>query len=386
MKLTRIIRNTPVTFLNQEVLYIDMKVLTEKTRNILRLWKDEHNIQEMADITTLIYDKIRNNYFKHFWRKGYLNRNSKGRYILNSKGKLKINQDLNFLKSEDVILKLSKKKYNNKEIKKELEKKLNLKLTHSSIFTKVSHLRKIHKIKDRRIKEINDVKINKDFYEFLGLVLSDGYIGKYEIGFSNKDSSLISHYCEIINNKWNQKFYKRKRENGLTEISIYSIKLVNLVNEFLNNKKSFSDKIMKKENYYNSFLRGLFSGDGCIAVSISYRKSKEKWRVEYFVSLAVFNDKIIPFIIRILKIKGYNLTFNKNYIFFHKKEDIKKFYEEIKFIEGVKIRKSNYWNGFEKNKVLDYIANNISEDYKLKELVKENDKENIINHIKEQII
>jgi intein/homing endonuclease len=158
---------------------------------------------------------------------------------------------------------------------------------------------------------------------------------------------------------------------------------VALVNKFLNKKESLSDDILNgKINYQNCFLRGLYSGDGCIAISITPRK--EKWRVEYFISLAVFNDKLMPSLIGLLKSLGYNPVFDKNQIRMHKKEDIKKFYKEIGFIKGGKIRQSQYWRGYEKNQVLKYVANYMGSDNELKGL-KKGTKEEIIKHIKTQL-
>ncbi len=355
-----------------------MRTLKEKSRNILKSWSNEHNIQEIANSHNLTYNEIRNNYFKPFWRKGYLDRVSKGRYILNTKGKSKIKRDIEFLKSENIILKLSKKGLSNNEIKR----KLKIKLTDSSIFSKIYRLKQNHTIDNRRIKKIDKIKINKNFYEFLGLILSDGYIGKYNIDFYNKDISLLLYYYNITKN-WGQKTYQRIKDSGATEIALYSIKLVRLVNKFLNNKKSLSDEIIKNEAYQNYFLRGLFSGDGCAAISITYRNSKNRWRVEPFIALAVFNNNIMPQLLNLLKSKGYSPTFDKNCIRFSKRKDIKKFYKEIKFIKGCKIRQSKYWRGFEKNQVLKYIAN--FPDKSLKCYLTK-DKNQIVSHIKKKLI
>tara|TARA_Y100000310_G_scaffold266828_1_gene278516 strand:- start:9847 stop:10932 length:1086 start_codon:yes stop_codon:yes gene_type:complete len=358
-----------------------MRVLLKKTRDILKLWSKENSIKDVSNIMGIPYKKLIDNYLKKFWKNDYLDKISKGRYILNKKGKSKINQDLNLLKLESLLLKLSKKRFTNEEIKKELKSKLNLELTDSSIFSKISRLRKLYEIKHRRIKEIN-INIDNNFYEFLGLILSDGYIGKYEVVFTNKDYNLISYYKSMIK-KWGQKTYQIKGESGASRLSTCSINLVALVNKFLNKKESLSDDILNgKINYQNCFLRGLYSGDGCIAISITPRK--EKWRVESFISLAVFNDKLMPSLIGLLKSLGYNPVFDKNQIRMHKKEDIKKFYKEIGFIKGGKIRQSQYWRGYEKNQVLKYVANYMGSDNELKGL-KKGTKEEIIKHIKTQL-
>lgn len=361
-----------------------MRVLLDKSRIILERWSEEHNIGEISKLVNLTYDQVRNNYFKKFWKKGYLKRVSYGRYIINEKGKSKINFDLKVIKSRQMILELSKNKFSNQQIKSELKRKLGMDLTDSTIFSRINLLRQDHEIKHRRIKEIN-IKIDKSFYEFLGLILSDGYIGEYNIDFYNKDPSLISYY-ETLMNSWNQKFSKRFKESGVYEISVYSINLVSLVNKFLFNKKRFSDDLLNADKEIkNNLLKGFYSGDGSVFFSLSYRKSKEKWRIEPRVSLAVFNSRIMQDTLFILKALGYNPTNDENNINLNKKGDIKRFSREIKFIEGGKSN-SKYYGSFSKNQILKYIATHLDNDKTLKKLIKEPSKEPIVNHIKNRLI
>ncbi|MAG52387.1 MAG: hypothetical protein CMH62_00320 [Nanoarchaeota archaeon] len=359
-----------------------MKLLTEKTKDVLNLWLKEHSIKEISNITGIANKRINDSYVKRFWKNGYLDRISKGRYILNEKGKEKLNQDINFLKSENLILKLSKNGCTNHEIKNKLKTELNLDLSNSSIFSKIHRFKKSDKIGDRRIKNIDSIKIDKNFYEFLGLILSDGYIGRYEVIFSNKDNSMVSNFEKLIR-KWDQNLYQIEGESGAIRSALFSVKLSELVNSFLNDKRYLSEKILNggfvKQNY---FLKGLYSGDGCIAVSLRMRKKIVL--IEFFISLAVFNEELTPSIVKLLESKGYNPKFNKTHIRMQKKEDIKRFFKEVKFVKGAKIRKSKYWNGFEKNKLLDYVVNYMQKDNKLRNL-RRTTKEKVIEHIKKQL-
>lgn len=362
-----------------------MPNLKEKTIEIMKIWRTEHNIKEISVMVNESYEIIRNNYFKQFWKNNYLIRVGRGKYILNQKGEERIKENLKNKKADDLILKLSKTRKSNKIIKKELKTKIGVTITDSSIFSKIYRLRKKENIPKRNLKEINKIKINKDFYEFLGLILSDGYISKYCLDFYNKDQSLLNYYKKIVNEN-GLVTKERKKESGVTAQTIHSIKMVKLVNKFLNNKNELSEKITKvNKKHQKHFLKGVYSGDGSICLSLSYRKSKKRWRVEPFISLAVFNDKIIHSIVEILEENGFNPRKSKDTINLNKKKDIKRFYDKIRFINGSKIRKSKYWNGIEKNKVLKYSVCYLNKDIKLKHLKKQGEKEQIINHIKERL-
>lgn len=358
-----------------------MRVLLDKSRRILKLWEKEHNIREISDLMGLTYDAVRNNYFKKFWKKGYLDRVSYGRYILNERGKKRIDLDLKIIQSREKILELGKKKFTNAQIKKEIKDNFGLNLTDSSIFSRIHLLKKEHYLKNRRIKEIS-IPLDEKFYGFLGLILSDGYIGEYNVAFYNKDSKLLSYY-EGLMESWNQNFLKRIRDSGVYEISVYSIRLVSFVNKFLNNKKHLSRGLLEaKKVLQTNFLRGFYSGDGSVFFSLRYRKKYCRWYLEPRISLAVFNKRIMEDILLILNNLGYSPKHDGNNINLNKKKDIRKFFREIGFIEGGKISGSRNYNGFSKNQMLKYVANKMEGDEKLKYLLNEDSKEQIINHIK----
>ncbi len=361
-----------------------MQILTKKSRDILECWSEEHNIREISKLSNLKYDIIRNNHFKYFKKCDYLNRISKGRYILNKKGKDKLNKDLIQLESEKIILETSKKKASNKDINKILYKKLNQNMTDSALFSKIYRLRKKHNIIRRHIKEINKINVNKSFYEVLGLISSDGYISKYYIEFSNKDKRMLKEYRDIAIG-WGLKSSERISGNNGTLITIHSINFVNLINKYLNNKKRLSKEIIYGERkLQNAFLKGLFSGDGCVSISISFRKNSNTWRVESCVSLAAKNENIKYPAYIMLKNLGYTPNLGDKNVWIRKKEDISKFRKEIGFVGGSKIRKSKSFKGLEKNKLLDYVVKNLQKDRILKKLKTQKDKEKIVNHIIEE--
>jgi|TARA_B100001971_G_C18149389_1_gene514950 hypothetical protein len=62
-----------------------MRVLLKKTRDILKLWSKENSIKDVSNIMGIPYKKLIDNYLKKFWKNDYLDKISKGRYILNKK-------------------------------------------------------------------------------------------------------------------------------------------------------------------------------------------------------------------------------------------------------------------------------------------------------------
>ena len=108
------------------------------------------------------------------------------------------------------------------------------------------------------------------------------------------------------------------------------------------------------------------------------------WRVEPCVSLAIKNTEIKNQVSQIFKNKGYQPNVGNKNIWLRKKNDILRFYKEIKFIEGSKIKKSKGFRGLEKNKLLAYIVKHLEIDKTLKELKKQKSKEKIVNHIREK--
>ena len=113
---------------------------TKKSLEILNSFENVQNIQSVADMFGTTYDVIRNNNFKHYWRKGYLHRVGKGFYILSENGKNKIKEIEGLYGINKIILRSAKQGKTNEEIIEIVNNQYGKKLTHSAVYSKIYHL------------------------------------------------------------------------------------------------------------------------------------------------------------------------------------------------------------------------------------------------------
>lgn len=101
------------------------------------------------------------------------------------------------------------------------------------------------------------------------------------------------------------------------------------------------------------FLRAAFSCDG--GVNLYVYKDKKSKSLRHNVFLACHHPKLQQDYCDLLKVLGIQprLLLKDNKIRIEKREDLEKFHEEVHFLDGVNItRHSKYWEGWEKNTVL----------------------------------
>ena len=106
---------------------------TKRGLEILKSFRSKQNIQSVADIFDTTYDIIRNNYFKRFWRAGYLIRIRYGYYIISEKGIDKIKDMEMCYRINNFILTQAKRGKSNKEIITVIHEKYNKSLSCSTI-------------------------------------------------------------------------------------------------------------------------------------------------------------------------------------------------------------------------------------------------------------
>jgi len=107
---------------------------------------------------------------------------------------------------------------------------------------------------------------NKHFY-LLGLIASDGYIKKrHGIAFTNTEKRLIEKFKRIYKELF--------PENNVTEIKIDNVYHVHVSNpilheiaSYLNIKEDPCGVVRFKEDHISNYMRGVFDGDGCAALS-----------------------------------------------------------------------------------------------------------------------
>lgn len=112
--------------------------------------------------------------------------------------------------------------------------------------------------------KINPFEQNSEKQQyFLGLLASDGYIGKKVIKLKLKDKELVEEYAKFLGHD-----IQVKEEKSPTGI-MYRVNFANrLTIEYLNNLGLVEKKSLilnYKGELTNHFIRGVFDGDGCVS-------------------------------------------------------------------------------------------------------------------------
>jgi intein/homing endonuclease len=164
--------------------------------------------------------------------------------------------------------------------------------------------------------------------------------------------------------------------------------LSDFIFSLIGKKQKLPDKIINGSiKLKKAFLKGYFSGDGGVCLSISLESRRKKRLIfssNIFISCKPL--KIRKELAHLLTSIGYNPTIGSSSIIISRKDNLSKFYNEIKFINNSIItRNSRYWHGFEKNQLLNYIINNLRNDKKLKLMFYNNTKEEVIKYIHKRL-
>jgi len=217
--------------------------------------------------------------------------------------------------------------------------------THSSV-AKISRTFKREKIDNFtrwRRKMINQglIKVNYsplqrsgDLAELIGVILGDGYIGKFPRTevlaiFSNSNNSgFVRRYSQLIRKVFNKKpnIYKRKDSNCI-KISIYQKDLSKRLGISAGPRKNQDIKIphwiLRNKEYLKRYLRGLYEAEGSFCI--------HKPTYTYKFLFANRNKSLLENVYRILKILGFHPHKSKYKIQISKKEEVYKIRELIKF-------------------------------------------------------
>lgn len=135
---------------------------------------------------------------------------------------------------------------------------------------------------------------DKDFYRFLGYLLSDGYISENEIIFSNSNKNLIEDYIRIFKKLFNKDVYVwRNKKTGTINVRCRDKEVIEFLKE--NVKEIFEKRIpsivftANKEDA-KEIVKGLFFGDGHY---YTYSKNKEKGKIRRIVFS--FAEKLLAY-------------------------------------------------------------------------------------------
>jgi intein/homing endonuclease len=196
---------------------------------------------------------------------------------------------------------------------------------------------------DRRKVECN---IPKDFSielaELIGLIFSDGCINWDGTSFYNKDVALLNRFQYLAFEVFNlNKPHKRERRPGFFEINYYSMDMVGFLNKLIHRKSLIPEQIWGgSKDIKTSFLRGYFSGDGSVILSVPNKKFYHKFQINSFLHLACRRMNITKIIGEIFESLGYHVIIRNDGLQIHKFKDIFNFYREI----GLDLKRIKYLN------------------------------------------
>ena len=158
------------------------------------------------------------------------------------------------------------------------------------------------------------------------------------------------------------------------------------LNKLIQNKRVIPTQILKgNKDIKTSFLRGFFSGDGCVVLSVSHQKFYKKLQIHSHLFLACRRLSITKNIASIFESLGYKVLIRWDGLMISRFEYILKYYNEIGFINKSKIANySRHWSGFEKNQVLRYIATSMRGDSKLSNL-RYGERKDIVKYIQNKL-
>jgi hypothetical protein len=131
----------------------------------------------------------------------------------------------------------------------------------------------------------------------------------------------------------------------------------------------------------NKFLQVVFSADGSVSLGVRWHKKNKSWEIRRRVELTCKHPELRNDFFELLKFSGFSPRISGSNITLEKKNDILKFAQEIRFIEGVRIGgDSKNWKGFEKNQILDFAVRTLN--FTKKDLENFNTKEKVIDFFK----
>ncbi len=221
---------------------------------------------------------------------------------------------------------LSQKKYGNPGTKKGRQ----LGGKHSA----ETHRKKKTAFKQR--KKINIPTLSKNLAEFIGIILGDGSITKYQVTISISnlvDQDYGQRIEALIKKLFNLRIKKSVRNNTLY-LTISSVALVDylvkyglLIGNKINNKINIPSWILEKKSFYRSCIRRLIDTDGCIYTDKHVIKNKKYNNINLDYTSA--NPLLLKTVFKLLKKEGLNFQIYKKSIKLRKEKEIKKYFKII---------------------------------------------------------
>ncbi|MDP2665081.1 MAG: LAGLIDADG family homing endonuclease [bacterium] len=189
------------------------------------------------------------------------------------------------------------------------------------------------------LKKISIPKYSVQLAEFLGIIMGDGHVGKYQVSFVTNSATDLQHALfvkglaeQLFKTQASLSYVRDKKACSV----IISAKRVSAFMEKQGipqgNKITLGihipEWVLKNLSYRKALARGLFDTDGCVFVDTHRYKSKE------YKSLGIaFTNQSLPllhFFNETLEILELHPTQKSKFrVFLRRREDIKRYFELI---------------------------------------------------------
>lgn len=200
--------------------------------------------------------------------------------------------------------------------------------------------------------------------KLLPFVLSDGGVYKgREIYFTSTDEALVEHFRAVAHEAFGYKGYVVKRSNGAYVVRIkgrgYVECLADVVPEVVCKPRcavKLPQELYRHADVAKWFIKVYASCDGGISVMLG-RRGKYRFLVRR-VFITAKDPDIRSQIAELWRTLGYRPHDDRDkHIYISSKEDLVKYAQEIRFLDGVKVtRNSKRFGGIEKNTLLDLVV------------------------------
>ena len=188
-------------------------------------------------------------------------------------------------------------------------------------------------------KEINHPLRSKYLAELIGIILGDGSLTKYQLKISlnnRTERDYAIFVTSLIKKLLNVKVYLAVRKKNACDLVVSSVKLIQYLNKLglragdkIRNQVRIPKWILTNKDYAIACLRGLIDTDGCI-----YYHNHVTKGIRYLHVGMGFTSHCSPLlndVYDILLSLGFSAKIKpKGYIFLYNREEIKRYFAEIK--------------------------------------------------------
>ncbi|MBI5061386.1 MAG: hypothetical protein HZB67_03655 [Candidatus Aenigmarchaeota archaeon] len=219
----------------------------------------------------------------------------------------------------------------------------------------------------RKIDENRDVQLAR----LIGLLLTDGGLSlisgkKWRVHFTSNSEEFMKEFESLVKQLFNLSTTKEYRNGAWKaqtwtsrkvkdELIGYSPTYRTLSREGKETEAKIPDFIVSNQELAKQFLKYAFTADGTVIFNIG--KAKYGYRFDRCAKLYCEHSSLRKQYFELLKKLGYNPIILKDAVLLRKPANMKKFANEIGFVEGVKISGNGLWKGITKFQLMKFAAN-----------------------------